>query len=104
MRITTSRALRGSMALLLCGLAAACAYERPQSTVSPNLESGITSQNGGGTRALGNTLNEGVTTRVTPAPASSGLPRSVDADRGGGMRALGDIPNVGVTTRTPSAY
>ncbi len=40
--------------------------ERPQSTRTPGLETGITSDSGGGTRALGNTLNEGVTTRVAP--------------------------------------
>ncbi len=43
---------------------AGCASERPQSTVSPALESGITSSNGGGMRATGNVLNEGVTTKV----------------------------------------
>lgn len=66
MSAATPRALLPAAALLLCGVLAACAYERPQSTVSPELESGITSQNGGGARALGNTLDMGVNTRVGP--------------------------------------
>jgi hypothetical protein len=41
---------------------AACAYERPQSRVTPGLDSGITSSNGGGTRALGNQPNVGIRT------------------------------------------
>lgn len=44
----------------------ACAGERPQSTVSPRLDSGVTSSNGGGTRALSNQPNVGVNTRVSP--------------------------------------
>jgi len=43
---------------------AGCASERPQSTVSPGLDSGVTSSNGGGMRATGNVLNQGVTTKV----------------------------------------
>jgi len=43
---------------------AGCAGERPQSTVSPGLDSGITSSNGGGMRTTGNLLNQGVTTKV----------------------------------------
>ncbi len=44
-----------------------CAGERPQSTTTPGLETGITSNNGGGQRALGNQPNVGITTRVGPA-------------------------------------
>lgn len=57
---------------LACVALAACtsaerAAEKPQSTTSPGLDTGITSNNGGGQRALGNNLNQGVTTRVGPA-------------------------------------
>lgn len=45
---------------------AGCADIRPDTIVSPELESGITSNNGGGARALGNIPNVGVTTRVSP--------------------------------------
>ena len=47
-------------------LLAACAEVRPDPVVSPQLDSGITSSNGGGQRALGNQPNVGVTTRVGP--------------------------------------
>ncbi len=50
---------------LLLGLAA-CAGERPQSTTTPGLNTGITNNNGGGQRALGNTGNVGITTQVSP--------------------------------------
>ena len=53
--------------LLLLGSLAACAEVRPDTAVSPRLESGITSSNGGGQRALGNQPGVGVTTRVGPA-------------------------------------
>lgn len=36
--------------------------ERPQSTTTPGLETGITANNGGGQRALGNSVGVGVTT------------------------------------------
>lgn len=49
--------------LLALGLAA-CADAKPDKVVSPRLDSGITSSNGGGTRALGNQPNVGVTTGV----------------------------------------
>jgi hypothetical protein len=49
--------------LLALGLAA-CADARPDPVASPQLDSGITSSNGGGTRALGNQPNIGVTTGV----------------------------------------
>lgn len=49
-------------ALLACALATACAGERPQSTYTPGLESGITSSNGGGMRQLGGILDTGVAT------------------------------------------
>lgn len=53
--------------LLLAGLLVACGYARPDTVVSPELESGITSNNGGGTRALGNQPNVGITTRTGAA-------------------------------------
>jgi len=56
--------LRAIVMMATCCLAA-CAGERPQTTVSPQLESGVTSSNGGGTRALGNQPNVGVMTRVS---------------------------------------
>ena len=62
----------GLAAILLASLALmSCAYEKPQSTVSPELESGITSQNGGGVRQLGNSPNIGITTQTVPAGRSS---------------------------------
>lgn len=51
--------------LLALGLAA-CADAKHDSVASPRLDSGITSSNGGGMRALGNDPNVGVTTRVAP--------------------------------------
>lgn len=51
-------------ALLTISLLAACADARPDTIVSPQLESGITSSNGGGTRALGNQPSVGITTRT----------------------------------------
>lgn len=66
-KATRSLAARSSIAAVLACLAlGACAYEKPQSTVSPNLESGITSNNGGGVRALGNAPNIGITTQSAP--------------------------------------
>lgn len=60
-------AVRSSLAALLACLAlGACAYEKPQSTVSPGLNSGITSNDGGGTRQLGNIPNVGITTQTAP--------------------------------------
>ena len=63
--------MRGFTALALAclGLAACTAAERraerPQNTVSPQLNSGITSENGGGARALQNNNSVGnVTTPV----------------------------------------
>lgn len=52
---------------LACLAMAACTpaerrAERPQSTTTPGLETGITSNNGGGQRALGNNVGVGVTT------------------------------------------
>lgn len=52
---------------LACLVLAACTpaerrAERPQSTTTPGLETGITSENGGGQRALDNTVGVGVTT------------------------------------------
>lgn len=53
-------------AFLLAILLAACADARPDPVVSSNLDSGITSSNGGGARALGNQPGVGMTTRVGP--------------------------------------
>lgn len=59
---------RGLTAFALACLAlAACTpaerqAERPQSVTSPGLDTGITSNNGGGQRALGNNVGVGVTT------------------------------------------
>ncbi len=54
-------------AILLVALVAACADIRPDTTVSPNLDSGVTSSNGGGARALNNQPGVGVTTPIGPA-------------------------------------
>lgn len=54
-------------AILLTVLLAACAYVRPDTTVSPQLDSGVTSSNGGGARALGNQPGVSVRTLVGPA-------------------------------------
>jgi hypothetical protein len=53
--------------LLLAGLLAACANARPDPVASPQLNSGVTSNSGGGAQALGNQPNIGVTTRTAPA-------------------------------------
>ena len=52
---------------LLCLGLTACAEERPQSTFTKGLDTGITASDGGGMRALGNQPNATVTTRVTPS-------------------------------------
>jgi hypothetical protein len=49
---------------LACAALMGCAGERPQSTTTPGLETGITSNNGGGQRALGNQVNESITVRT----------------------------------------
>lgn len=54
------------VALLGSSLLAACSHVKPDTIVSPGLESGITSQNGGGARALGNQPGVGITTQVGP--------------------------------------
>ena len=56
--------LHVAMLVVLVGLAG-CAAERPDRVVSPRLDSGVTSNNGGGQRALGDTLDEGVAVRET---------------------------------------
>lgn len=54
-----------AMAAFACMAAVAgCADTRPQSTVSRELESGITSSNGGGMRPAGTTLGQGVPIKV----------------------------------------
>ena len=58
-------ALRAAL-LMLCAVLAACADVRPDPIASPQLESGVTSSNGGGARTLGNQPNVGLTTRVAP--------------------------------------
>ena len=57
-------ALCVGLGLVVVAVLSGCADERPQSTVSPQLDSGIISSNGGGTRTLGNAPSLGVTTRV----------------------------------------
>ena len=54
-------------AVLLVSFVASCASVRPDPGRPPKLETGITSSNGGGARALGNQPNVGVTTRTAPA-------------------------------------
>ena len=56
--------MRVIITLLSFGLLAACAEVRPSPLVSPALDSGVTSSNGGGTRTLGNQPSVGVTTPV----------------------------------------
>ncbi len=65
--MTRTSAFPLAVFLTACTVLAGCAYERPQSTTTPGLETGITSNNGGGARSLGNQPNVGVTTRVGPA-------------------------------------
>ena len=56
------------LAVLLAGLLFACAETRPDTVVSPRLDSGVSSSNGGGARALdGQPGGLGITTRVSPA-------------------------------------
>ena len=56
--------MKRSLVALLATLivVSGCADLRPNSVVSPQLDSGITSSNGGGERALGNQLNFGIST------------------------------------------
>lgn len=54
-------------ALLIC-VVAACSATQPDTVVSPELESGITSNNGGGARQLNNNNSTGVTTRTGVTP------------------------------------
>jgi hypothetical protein len=65
--MTRNSALLVATFLVSCTVLAGCAGERPQSVTTPGLETGITSSNGGGTRALGNQPDVGITTRVGPA-------------------------------------
>jgi len=59
--------MRTAIALITVCILAACSADRPDTVVSPKLDSGITSSNGGGTRTLGNQPNLGVTTPTAPA-------------------------------------
>ncbi len=59
--------MRNIILLLTACVLTACAADKPDTVVSPKLESGITSSNGGGQRTLGNQPNIGVTTSTTPA-------------------------------------
>ena len=54
-------------AFLAIPLLTACAEVRPDTVVSPRLDSGITSSNGGGARALDNGTSESIAPRVGPA-------------------------------------
>lgn len=65
--MTRSSALLVATVLVSCTVLVGCAGERPQSTTTPGIETGITSNNGGGARTLGNQPNVGITTRVGPA-------------------------------------
>lgn len=60
--------MRLILATLLAGVVAACSAIRPDTVVSPRLDSGVTSNNGGGARQLNNNPNMGVTTRTGVAP------------------------------------
>lgn len=59
--------MRTTIILLTACILAACSADRPDTTVSPKLDSGITSSNGGGQRMLGNQPDVGVTTSTAPA-------------------------------------
>ncbi len=59
--------MRHIIILLTACVLTACAAEQPNTVVSPKLESGITSSNGGGQRQLGNQPDVGVTTSTSPA-------------------------------------
>ena len=59
--------MRNIVILLTACMLTACGATQPDTVVSPKLESGITSSNGGGQRTLGNQPNVGVTTSTTPA-------------------------------------
>ncbi len=68
-KLTPAKMRAGRLSLAITAVAciaalAGCADERPQSTTTRGLDTGITSSNGGGMRATGNTLNQGVTTKV----------------------------------------
>lgn len=45
---------------LICLALASCAADRPQSTFTKGMDTGITSSDGGSTRALGNNPNVGI--------------------------------------------
>lgn len=52
------------LAVLLGVFVVACAGDRPDAVVSPRLDSGVTSSNGGGARVLDSQPGVGVTTQV----------------------------------------
>ncbi len=58
--------MRHIIILLIACVLTGCAASQPDTVVSPKLESGITSSNGGGQRTLGNQPNVGVTTSTSP--------------------------------------
>lgn len=60
--------MRLILAATLVLAVAACSETRPSPVVSPRLDSGVTSNNGGGSRQLNNNQNMGVTTRTGAAP------------------------------------
>ncbi len=60
--------MRMILATVLACAVAACSATRPNTVVSPQLDSGVTSSNGGGARQLNNNNSQGVTTRTGVAP------------------------------------
>lgn len=64
--------------VVACLALTACAYEKPggDPVVSPKLDSGITSSNGGGQRALGNEPNISVGGGKTTIQRSNNTPGS----------------------------
>ena len=66
--------IRTTAVIFLAGLSLCACSTPPQSqAISPNLDSGITASNGGGTRALGNTNSQ----QITPGGTVSGNNNSV---------------------------
>ena len=68
----TMHLIAAAAAIACLAALAGCAGEKPQSTFTHGLDTGITSSDGGGQRALGNTVDLDVTTRTQPASPASG--------------------------------
>ena len=69
--------IRSTVITIALGLGlCACGQTRPDSPISPNLDSGVTSSNGGGTRTLNNTNS------TTVSPGGGGLNRSNNNTQG----------------------